>query len=198
MARLSSPSLTGQQIGKWSVGESFRHPTRGERMYFCVCDCGTEKAVKHTHLASGKTSSCGCSWITHGMSRSNEYRVWDSMIRRCHSPNHAAFKEYGARGIEVCDKWRAFEGFFEDMGNQPAGMTLERKDNELGYSKDNCKWATVAEQARNRRSTKLDENKVQQIKLMIENGASQAVIAKNFGVSRSNIGHIAQGSIWRI
>lgn len=198
MARLSPPSLTGQQIGKWSVGESFKHPTRGERLYRCVCKCGTEKSVKHTHLANGKTQSCGCGWTSHGMTNSNEYRVWDSMVRRCHNPSHHAFKNYGARGITVCDKWKDFEGFFEDMGSQPAGMTLERKDNSLGYSKDNCKWATVAEQARNRRSTKLDENKVEHIKIMLENRVPQTVIAANFGVSRSNIGHIAQGSTWRI
>lgn len=198
MARLSLPSLVGQQIGRWSVCESFQHPTRYERMYRCVCACGTKKEVKHSHLANGKTQSCGCGWTTHGMTNSNEYRVWDSMVRRCHNPGHQAFKNYGARGITVCDKWKTFEGFFEDMGSQPAGMTLERKDNALGYSRDNCKWATVAEQARNRRSTKLNENKVQQIKLMLENGDSQSVIAASFGVSRSNIGHIAQGSIWRI
>jgi len=198
VARLSPPSLTGQQIGKWSVGELFRHPVRGERMYACVCACGTEKAVKHSHLAIGKTSSCGCSWTTHGMSRSNEYRVWDSMIRRCHNQNHHAFKDYGARGIKVCDRWRTFEGFFEDMGNQPSGMTLERKDNSAGYSKDNCKWATITEQARNRRSTKLSESKVVEIKRMLENGVPQTAIAAKFDVTRSAIGHVSCGSTWRI
>jgi hypothetical protein len=197
VARLSPPSLTGQQIGKWSVGESFKHPVRGERMYHCVCECGTKKDVKHTHLSSAKTNSCGCSWTSHGMSRSNEYRVWDSMVRRCHNPSHHAFKDYGARGITVCEKWRKFEGFFEDMGNQPSGLSIERIDNNLGYSKENCKWATVTEQARNRRATKLNDVKVVQIKVLLENGVSQSAIAEQFGVTRSAIGHIACGATWR-
>jgi predicted XRE-type DNA-binding protein len=197
MARLTTQGLTGHQIGKWSVFESFLHPTRRERLYRCVCACGTEKTVKHTHLADGKTSSCGCSWTTHGMSRSNEYRVWDSMIRRCHSPSHHAFKDYGARGITVCDKWKNFEGFIEDMGFQPEGLSIERINNDLGYSKENCRWATVTEQARNRRATKLDEDKVMQIKILLKTGVSQNKIASQFSVSRSNIGHIAQGTTWR-
>jgi hypothetical protein len=119
------------------------------------------------------------------------------MIRRCHNSNHHAFKDYGARGIQVCDKWRTFEGFFDDMGNQPNGMTLERKDNSAGYSKDNCKWATVTEQARNRRSTKLSESKVVEIKRMLENRVSQSAIAEQFGVTRSAIGHISCGATWR-
>jgi predicted XRE-type DNA-binding protein len=83
------------------------------------------------------------------------------------------------------------------MGYQPSGLTIERINNDLGYSKENCKWATVTEQARNRRATKLDESKVVQIKMLIENGVSQNAIANQFSVSRSNIGHIAQGNIWR-
>jgi predicted XRE-type DNA-binding protein len=197
MARLKPPMLTGQQIGKWSVGDSFQHSVHHYRMYKCVCECGTEKNVKHDHLVNGKTSSCGCSVVKHGMTNSKEYRVWDSMVRRCHSKSHHAFKDYGARGITVCDKWRKFEGFFEDMGYQPSGLTIERINNDLGYSKENCKWATVTEQARNRRATKLDESKVVQIKIFIENGVSQNAIANQFSVSRSNIGHIAQGNIWR-
>ena len=197
MARLISPILTGQKIGKWLIGEMFLHPTRRERMYKCVCDCGTAKDVKHSHLHNQKTKSCGCSWTTHGMTNTNEYRVWDAMVRRCLNKKHHAFKDYGGRGITVCDKWLKFEGFFEDMGNQPQNMQLERVDNSLGYFKENCKWTTVTEQARNRRSTKLNLDQVKSIKELIASGVAQELIASQFGVSRSNIGHIAQGATWR-
>jgi hypothetical protein len=197
MGRLISQPLTGQQVGKWLVGEAFKHPTRGEQMYRCVCECGTQKDVKHSHLSAGKTKSCGCSWTKHNMSRSNEYRIWDSMIRRCHNPDHKAYALYGARGITVCDKWKKFEGFFEDMGLKPDGLTLERVDNSLGYSKENCKWVSVKDQARNRRSTKLDIDKVESIKNLLENKVSQSEIASLFNVSRSSIGHISSGATWR-
>jgi predicted XRE-type DNA-binding protein len=197
MARLKPPMLTNQQIGKWSVGDSFQHSVHHYRMYKCVCECGTEKDVKHDHLVNGKTKSCGCSWTTHGMTNTNEYRVWDAMVRRCLNKKHHAFKDYGGRGITVCDKWLKFEGFFEDMGNQPQNMQIERVDNSLGYFKENCKWTTVTEQARNRRSTKLSLNQVKSIKELIANGVAQELIASQFGVSRSNIGHIAQGATWR-
>lgn len=196
MGRIISPILTGQKIGKWLVGEMFKHPIRKYRMYKCVCECGTRKDVKHTHLYEQKTKSCGCSIIKHGMTYTNEYRVWDSMVRRCHNEKHHAFKDYGARGISVCDKWRNFKGFFEDMGKQPSGMSIERIDNSLGYFKENCRWATTSEQARNRRSTKLNLDQVKKIKELIVNGVAQKTIANQFGVSRSNIGHIAQGTIW--
>lgn len=119
------------------------------------------------------------------------------MVRRCHNPKHHAFKDYGARGITVCEKWRTFAGFFEDMGNQPSGMSIERINNSMGYSKENCKWATATEQARNRRATKLNEDSVVRIKEMLENGVSQSEIAAQFGVTRSSIGHISRGSTWR-
>jgi hypothetical protein len=197
VARLSPPSLSGQQIGKWSVGESFAHPTRGERMYRCVCECGTKKDVKHTHLSAGKSNSCGCAWTKHGMSKSKEYRVWDSMVSRCHRTTHHAFKDYGARGIFVCDEWRTFDGFYADMGTQPKDMTLERLDNAQGYNKGNCVWASVTEQARNRRTTKLTVEKVAAIKKLLSDKVAQQKIADMFLVTRSNIGHIAQKSTWR-
>jgi predicted XRE-type DNA-binding protein len=118
------------------------------------------------------------------------------MLRRCRNTSHHAFKSYGGRGITVCDKWLHFDGFFEDMGLKPSELTLERIDNNLGYSKDNCKWATRTEQARNTRATKLTEEIVVVIKKLISQGVSQYKIASMFNVSRSNIGHIAQGATW--
>jgi len=77
-------------------------------------------------------------------------RAWGSMITRCTNPNHKSYMAYGGRGVEVCERWKFFCNFLEDMGERPAGMTLDRRDNTKGYFKENCRWATVKEQNRNR------------------------------------------------
>ena len=84
--------------------------------------------------------------------RSPEYEAWVSMRKRCNSPSHAAYPNYGARGIIICDRWSLFENFLEDMGPRPEGMSLDRKNNAKGYSPDNCRWATKLQQCRNKRS----------------------------------------------
>jgi hypothetical protein len=94
----------------------------------------------------------------HGMWKTREYKVWSSMKERCQRANHKAYNHYGGRGITVCERWQTFENFYADMGPRPDGMTLERINNDKGYSPENCKWATWIEQRGNTRSTNFIEH----------------------------------------
>lgn len=124
----------------------------------CRCDCGNTINVSAGDLTRRRKQHCGCRprGLTHGASRTKLYRRWMSMIVRCRDENHPSYFRYGGRGITVSDAWLTFEGFYADMGEPPTpAYTIERVDNNKGYSKDNCIWATRATQSRNLRNNRL-------------------------------------------
>lgn len=92
--------------------------------------------------------------MKHGMYNTPTYRSWSSMIARCTNPMHHQWKDYGGRGIKVCEEWTIFENFFSDMGERPKGKSIDRIDNDKGYNSKNCKWSTRTEQNRNKRNSK--------------------------------------------
>lgn len=91
----------------------------------------------------------------HGMSGTPIYNIWQLMHKRCNDPKCRAYHNYGGRGITVCKRWGLFENFFADMGHRPEGRTLDRRNNNRGYSKSNCRWATAMEQSENSRQRRI-------------------------------------------
>lgn len=157
--------LVGRTFGRLRVVK-FSHRAGHHLVWCCKCRCRTSVLVFGTNLTRGLTKSCGCLnkeltkirgtlRATHGHTRGRQptgvWSSWWSMISRCTNPKHSRFKAYGGRGITVCKRWLSFENFLSDMGQRPVGLTLERKDNDKGYNKRNCCWATYKEQAANRR-----------------------------------------------
>ncbi len=158
--------LTGKRIGRWTVIKISQKGTRTLPLkWLCICDCGNLKEVSSRSLLSGRSNSCGClskditSRIhkTHGLTGTKTYQVWSRMIRRCTDPKSKDYKYYGARGITVCDRWLKFENFFSDMGEAPKGMEMDRINNDLGYSKENCRYITHQENCRNFRKNRIIE-----------------------------------------
>ncbi len=160
--------LTGQKFNRWTVIKYHHKNKYRSHFWLCKCDCGNQTIVRGDNLKGGATKSCGCLRkeslqlnphnLKHGHTTndiiSETYTTWQKMNQRCHNPNVSNYKNYGGRGIKVCKKWRKFEGFFQDMGERPPGLTLDRVDNDRDYCKANCKWSTPKEQARNTRRNK--------------------------------------------
>lgn len=168
--------LTGIRFGRLTVISRAENDKNGKPMWNCVCDCGTEKVLSTSSLQTG-TKSCGCyrrEWastikVKHGGCRRGKrdrlYSVWNMIKQRCLDPNCKSYKNYGGRGITICDEWsndyETFRTWSLQNGYDPEAKnhecTIDRIDNDKGYSPDNCRWVEMKVQARNTRANRIIE-----------------------------------------
>jgi hypothetical protein len=142
----------GKKYGRWLVLEY-----AGDGLWLCRCDCGNTGKIMANSLTSGNSRSCGCYHrdvhTTHGLSYTAEHNVHVMMLQRCYNPKHTSYKDYGGRGIKVCERWKGPDGlanFVADLGMKPTPKhKLDRIDNDGDYEPGNCRWATEAVQQRN-------------------------------------------------
>lgn len=154
--------LTGQTFGRLTVVGRAESKQKSARWH-CSCVCGGTTTTEGTNLRKGHTTSCGCYWkeqrlasvTKHGMAKTTEYNIWMDIRSRVGNPMNPAYKNYGGRGISIDPSWDTFAVFLSDMGPRPKGHSIDRLDNNLGYFKANCYWATRKQQANNKRNNVL-------------------------------------------
>lgn len=152
--------LTGKVFDRLTVISQapFALNSRHKR-WKCRCECGTEVEYRGTLLTRGDVKSCGCArrengakqMTKHGHYKHSAYRTWAHMMDRCHNPKSRDYPEYGGRGIVVCERWHDVANFIADMGERPAGASIDRIRNYNGYGPGNCRWSDPIEQANNTR-----------------------------------------------
>lgn len=149
----------GKRVGRLEVIEECGRDSKKNVLWECECDCGAVVKVPASRLKTGSVVSCGCYHkerqvevsTKHGKKHSRVYNIWTHIIQRCTNPKSKSYHNYGGRGIFVCNEWLDFKGFYKDMGDPPDGTSVERINNEDGYYKNNCRWATKPEQNNNKR-----------------------------------------------
>lgn len=159
--------LTGQKFGMLLVLE--RTKNKGEKVAWkCKCDCGNTTIATSSDLKQGNTKSCGClnhkpCNLRHGHCYNSVYKTYCNMKTRCFNKNDIRYKDYGGRGITVCEEWKnSFQAFYDYVSKLPhfneKGYSLDRINNDGNYEPDNVRWATAKTQANNRRNSKRKEN----------------------------------------
>lgn len=174
--------VIGNKYGKLTPIEVIEKNKHGLLLYNCLCDCGNIKVVGSRYLTEGRITSCGCARKkSKGKSNSITYKSWISAKQRCLNPNNHNYKNYGRRGIKMCERWiNSFVAFLEDMGERPSpNHTLDRIDNNGNYEQSNCRWATKREQSNNTRTNRLIKINDKEITV--------SEFSRKYGINISNV-----------
>jgi hypothetical protein len=155
--------LLNKRFGRLLAISSNGRDKHYKKRWLCKCDCGNTVTVLRGNLLKGTTRSCGClrselltaNKTKHGFSTNATHKIWYEMIRRCFDKKSIGYKNYGGRGITVCEHWLTFENFLADMGERPLKLSIDRKNNNGNYEPNNCRWATGIEQHNNRRNNRI-------------------------------------------
>lgn len=156
--------LTGQKFNRLTALSFVGKDASNNARWLFRCDCGAQTEARGSEVVRGSVASCGClvrdatraANVSHDMAKTKVYKVWIAMRRRCTNPADVTYADYGGRGIIVCGRWLdSFENFFADMGEPPAGLSLDRIDNNGDYSPDNCRWSDDVAQHRNKRNSRV-------------------------------------------
>jgi len=194
----------GDVFGRLTVVELLAGSKTTHAKAECKCECGSRKIIRRSHMTSHMISSCGCLRVeattanktTHGHTKHPLWHTYKSMIARCHNPKNPHFRNYGARGISVCDRWRmSFDAFVEDVGLRPRGdHQLDRINNDGPYSPQNTRWVIQRENLRNKRTTRRYQSKGQN--LTLAEWSSISGVSASAMTKRLRLGWRVDDAIW--
>lgn len=185
---IMTPILVREKVGRGKDGSVLNE-------YRCS-QCGAIRVQKAWEAARyTKCRSCGRK--RHGFCRDHRFTVWVNMKQRVTNDANTSYADYKGRGIGICDEWLTFEGFmlWEKFNEWKPGLQIDRINNDLGYSPENCRWVTCSENARNRRTTKLTDDNVRAVRMLCWSGIKRSDVAKIFGVSPAHIGRVMRFSV---